>query len=332
MTAQGLHEEAVLAAEMVLAKCGAEPGAPVPIFDLIEDRGVWLTFEPMKVPLGAYFRLGETAGIAINVERPVPLQRFTAAHELGHHELGHESQVDDEAAIGHQNLEPHEIQAQTFAASLLMSELSIEVALEDRQHDPLRPDLTALDCYVLSSAFGVSYSAIVTQLGVLRKISPDVAMRLKRVPPMKLKTEILGGRRPHDNWATVHQVGLRDNTRGIVVETGDELSVSLPQMMSEDSVWTISPRTSGGLELRSDSVQQPAEATLFGGSGERSFVLRVSDAGVHHLEFLLLSSAADPGDKDASFTVDVEARATPVPSSSRGLSVNQQDQLFEVGR
>ena len=45
------------------------------------------------------------------------LQRYTAAHELGHHELGHESHFDAAATISESVHDPKEIQAQTFAGA-----------------------------------------------------------------------------------------------------------------------------------------------------------------------------------------------------------------------
>ena len=165
MNRRDLEREAVLAAEYVLAEAGIAPGDRVPVFDLIEDRGIWLSFEPgLDRLLGVYQRIGNASGIAINTARPMTLQRYTAAHELGHHELGHESRFDAEATISESVYDPQEIQAQTFAGSLLMSELTVETRLEYRGHRPDRPDLSATDVYLISAELGVSYQAAVTQL------------------------------------------------------------------------------------------------------------------------------------------------------------------------
>ena len=102
-TADDLRREAVLHAEMVLADLDLDLGSRVPVFDVIEDRGIWLSFEPLKNLLGVYQRVDVAAGIAIHVGHPLPLQRFTAAHELGHHLLGHESSFDDRDAIERQS-------------------------------------------------------------------------------------------------------------------------------------------------------------------------------------------------------------------------------------
>ncbi|MEQ8438044.1 MAG: ImmA/IrrE family metallo-endopeptidase [Ilumatobacter fluminis] len=111
MNLNQLRREAILAAEDVLADLNSEEGAKVPVFDLIEDRGIWLSFQPLDRLLGVYQRIGNVAGVAINVARPLAMQRFTAAHELGHHELGHESHVDDDSTIEGRNSDPKELQA-----------------------------------------------------------------------------------------------------------------------------------------------------------------------------------------------------------------------------
>ena len=240
MNRQDLQREAVLAAEYVLAEAGIAPGDRVPVFDLIEDRGIWLSFEPgLDRLLGVYQRIGNASGIAINTARPMTLQRFTAAHELGHHELGHESHLDAEATISEPVHNPKEIQAQTFAGSLLMSELTVETLLEHRGHRPDRPDLRATDVYLMSAELGVSYQAAVTQLRALLKISFAQAREFAKQSPARLKQELLGGRRPDSPRASVIQLTLADNRRELVLDVSDEIDVALPEMAASGLEWTL---------------------------------------------------------------------------------------------
>ena len=74
------------------------------------------------------------------------MQRFTAAHELGHHELGHESHVDDETSIEGSSNDPQELQAQTFAASLLMSEVAVRPTSNDSDATFVARPSTRLTC------------------------------------------------------------------------------------------------------------------------------------------------------------------------------------------
>ncbi len=81
-------------------------------------------FRPLKNLLGAYFSDPDT-GVMVTTKRPLPVQRFTAAHELGHAVLGHEASLDDEEVLerpifaSDTSGDPREDQANAFAAELL---------------------------------------------------------------------------------------------------------------------------------------------------------------------------------------------------------------------
>jgi predicted secreted protein len=326
-----LRREAVLHAEMVIADLDLEPGDRVPVFELIEDRGIWLSFDPMEELLGVYQRIGDTAGTSINSARPLTLQRFTAAHELGHHELGHTSSLDDAATIERSfSSDPRELQAQTFAASLLMSELWVEARLEHRGHDTTHPALDALDVYVLSAELGVSFTAAVTQLRTLHKLSQTTADQLYRIRPLALKQQLLGGRKPDNARASVWQLTLADNQRRISVDVGDELDVALPEIPSSGYEWTVSDATKEWFSIVGDRYAGPqSDAPLFGGGGERHFTVKVVRAGLSPLRFCL-EQPWDGGDQSTSYTVDVVSTAMPTSEVGRGISVHQQPQLLDA--
>ena len=332
MNRSHLHREAVLAAEYVLAEINIVPGERVPIFDLIEDRGIWLSFEMgLERLLGIYQRTENVAGIAINAARPISLQRFTAAHELGHHELGHESQVDDEVSIHELSADPREVQAQTFAASLLMSELAVEARLEHRGHDPASPDLDAADVYLISAELGVSFQAAVTQLRALNRISYERASVLYRASPLAIKQEILGGRRPDDPRASVWRLTLADNHRLLVVDVFDELDIVLPEMGFTGHQWTVPKDVAQVFTVVNDRVV-PADAqdggNLFAGTGHRHVTLKAHQGGRARLNFEL-AQPWENGEVGSSLTFDVIIRYAPVSEVGQGISVNQHDQLFK---
>ena len=331
MNRGSLQREAVLAAEYVLAETGISPGDPVPIFDIIEDRGIWLSFETsLDRLLGTYLRVGNAAGIAINTARPLSLQRFTAAHELGHHELGHESHLDLEAAITDPSQDPRELQAQTFAASLLMSELAIEAQLEHRGHDPDCPDLDAVDVYSISAELGVSYQAAVTQLSVLSKISATSARELGKASPLQIKRMLLGGRRPDDAWASVRRLTLADNQREVVLNVADEIDIALPEMPASGCEWEL-PFDIGQMFAlvndRRESSDTEVSGTLFGAADSRHVTLKACKPGRTRLDF----HSRHPGDGregGAPFTIHAVTRALPVSGLGHGISTNQHDQLL----
>ncbi len=326
-----LRREAVLAAEYVLAEIDVSIGDRIPIFDLIEDKGIWLSFEgDLDRLLGVYQRVGDVSGIAVNVARPMALQRFTAAHELGHHELGHPSHTDDDTTILDPTDDPQEIQAQTFAASLLMSELAIETRLEHRGHDPDRPSLTDIDIYLLSVELGVSYKAAVTQLRALNKIPYADAVQLGKASPLALKKRVLGGRRPDNPRAAVWQLNLADNHRCIELDPADEIDIALPEIRSTGYEWLLPDDLEANFLVVNDRYvtrQQNADGIVFGGSGTRHITLKAHGLGRSRLDFAL-SQPWEGGDEGTTFTIDAITRPAPISEVGQGISVNQQTQLL----
>lgn len=63
-------------------------GGGIDIFEAIIEHSVPLIFRPLDHLLGAYVP-EPVAGIIITTERRLAIQRYTAAHELGHLILGH---------------------------------------------------------------------------------------------------------------------------------------------------------------------------------------------------------------------------------------------------
>ena len=92
--------EGMTAAQEEHQRLGTSMHERIPVFDVIEDSRIWLFFQPMRTLFGAYERHGNAAGIIINSQHPLSLQRFTAGHEYGHHVLGHEASADDEERQG----------------------------------------------------------------------------------------------------------------------------------------------------------------------------------------------------------------------------------------
>ena len=325
-----LRREAVLHAEMVLADLELDLGVRVPIFDVIEDQSIWLSFEPLKNLLGVYQRVGEAAGIAVHAGHPLALQRFTAAHELGHHLLGHRSSFDDRNAIENPSDDPQEMQAQTFAASLLMSEDAVEAVLERRGLNTTNPRLSPLDVYLMSAELGVSFKATVTQLRVLNRIAPTEANDLYRLSALALKRQVLGGRRPDNPRASVWRLDIADNHRRLTVDVGDELDFALPEMRSTGYEWVPSTEHESHFAVVSDRYERAdagSDEVVFGSSGTRHLTFKAVRAGVCEVN-LVLEQPWEGGDSSATYTVNATVAPPPVSEVGRGIAVNQQPQLL----
>lgn len=136
-------------AKLVHKQCwdNALPLNPVSIAGKL---GVTVYSSPNLGSLGGYYD-AENKRIVINANNSVVRQRFTIAHELGHHVLGHGSSPRDNTQMyNKESFIPKEFEANAFAAELLMPEDAVRVMVEQRR----LPFSSLLD------TFGVSADAM----------------------------------------------------------------------------------------------------------------------------------------------------------------------------
>lgn len=151
---------------------------PIPVERLAELSGAVIRYEPFDGQMsGVLYNADdvERAVIGINALHPSVRQRFSIAHELGHLILHHDTelQVDRHAFVAFRDLasstadDPREVEANQFAAALLMPEHLLR-----RCVDELDDDLDLETAIVgLAQRFGVSEQAMTIRLTSLRWIT-----------------------------------------------------------------------------------------------------------------------------------------------------------------
>jgi hypothetical protein len=221
----------------LLDELGVEQTRQVDVFSICEDLGLWLTFLPMDGLLGAFVPEG-TGGVLITDRRPVTVQRYTAAHELGHWRLehGHGLALDGEEHVFGANPVERERLAQVFAASFLMPPpliLSLLARIGVGDHGPVGPK----EAYFVAREAGVSYEAAVRQIANLQVITSGQVNTLLDVRPLAVKTELAGGRRPSNGYADVWPVDEQWNDQLVSLRAEDEVVVSLPENRSTGYRW-----------------------------------------------------------------------------------------------
>jgi Zn-dependent peptidase ImmA (M78 family) len=128
-------------ARLVLREFGTK-GAPVPVERIIKSRNIVLQYAPLDEELSGMAYIKDGVGIiGVNALHHPNRQRFSAAHELAHHEL-HTQEIrravhvdkgfrvllrDD---VSSQGIDPLEIEANAFAAELLMPQEFLVDALD----------------------------------------------------------------------------------------------------------------------------------------------------------------------------------------------------------
>ncbi|WP_018427721.1 ImmA/IrrE family metallo-endopeptidase [Hoeflea sp. 108] len=134
-------ERAREAARSILQEFGVK-GAPIPVERIIKARNIVLQYAPLEDDLSGMAFIKDGVGIiGVNALHHPNRQRFSAAHELAHHEL-HADEIrkavhvdkgfrvllrDD---ISSQGIDPLEIEANAFASELLMPRDFLASALD----------------------------------------------------------------------------------------------------------------------------------------------------------------------------------------------------------
>jgi Zn-dependent peptidase ImmA (M78 family) len=131
-------------------RLGGDP--PPDLLDAVERAGahvVLLELDPRVA--GAYVPRGPL--VVVNGRQPLVRQRFTLAHELGHHRMCHGAVVDGPHAIaGGDGRDPREVAANAFAAELLLPRAAV-AAWGERQ---VRGAVTLEHVVLLAHEHGVS--------------------------------------------------------------------------------------------------------------------------------------------------------------------------------
>src|SRR6266446_4535071 len=174
----------------------------VDVYGTVARLGVPLVFTRLDGLLGAYYR-EPSPGVLVTTQRPLNQQRFTAAHELGHHHLGHTPSLDDDSILrrapyqarANDNLQ--EVEAEAFAAAFLLPRWLLDWHCERQDwtdadlHDP------AL-VYQLALRVGTSYGATVWTLLRYDVFDHAMARSMINIELKKVKRKLLRGYSPQN--------------------------------------------------------------------------------------------------------------------------------------
>lgn len=303
VTWEQANREAAIESANLHGELGISIERPIDVFAAIERLGIVLAYAPMDKCSGVYIPAsapGSLAGILIHQGHPRSRQRFTAAHELGHHVFGHEFEIDTDLDRrffrGHDDsVASEEKQAEAFATWFLMPRRLLRAGIRDLELTLSEPS----EAYALSLWLGTSYQATVLQLQTTRLLDPGVAAGWRALEPRSIKLGLVGENEMdlrRDVWWIDHTT----LSNPIDVRPGDRLVVRLPEDPTTGYSWR--PTTlSDGLRVESDSFEdwwEPARGERLdptrpsvGGTVARSLLISVpaaTTASVQQLRFELV--------------------------------------------
>jgi hypothetical protein len=188
---QALAKSAAVQALRIRASVHVKPWDAIDIFDLTQQLGIEVRFAKISSMEGMYIRQS-TPTILIASERPAGRQRFSCAHELGHHVFGDGSRVDelfDPNSKKERNDE--EVRADMFAGMLLMPKSTVDRAFSSRKLNPETADPIGFSR--VACALGVGYSTLAGHLYyALHAITENRLAAIDRFTPKKIRESVLG--------------------------------------------------------------------------------------------------------------------------------------------
>jgi hypothetical protein len=170
------------------------------VYELIASTGLDLQFVDIPSLEGMYLSEEEVHRICVCAHRPAARQRFTAAHEFGHHVLGHGTQIDlSDELRGHISADSEENEADVFASYLLMPSRAVHYALRSRDIELHRA--TARDLYGIACWLGAGYESLLVHmdrtLGLLERANLEC---LRKTSVKQIKSILVGREVAGDVW------------------------------------------------------------------------------------------------------------------------------------
>jgi Zn-dependent peptidase ImmA (M78 family) len=229
--------------ELGIGPEGLEGTGRIDVYDAIARLGVPLLFTKLDGLLGAYYR-DPSAGILVTTERVLSQQRFTAAHELGHHYLGHAPSLDDESILRRAPFEAasgdklQEVEAEAFGASFLFPRWLLDWQCERQawtDADLYDPAFV----YQLALRVGTSYEAAVWTLFRYKVFDRKTAEDLAAREVKKIKQGLLHGYKPENYKGDVWLVTERDADRRLAGGPQDLFVVRLQEHSGSGYLWRV---------------------------------------------------------------------------------------------
>lgn len=249
---------------------------PMDVFAAIEALRVMVLFRPLDGLLGAYVPTPNSAGMLVTTQRDHHVQRFTAAHELGHHVLQHRT-VSLDINVGYvargekTGFDEQELEADSFAAEFLLPKWLI-VAHARRQgwgaSQLKEPD----NIYQLSLRLAVSYTAMCWGLASANILTQAQAKTLAARPPKMAKQQAMSGVAPQSWHPDVWLLSVRDKGAQLVGSPEDFLVLQLEEHLAGGYEWGIAADAAADLEVRKDDRDEPGDDSLGGTVSRRVIV------------------------------------------------------------
>ena len=260
----------------------AERGGNIDVFASIHSLDLPLLLRPLDGLLGAYIS-EPTPGVLITTQRSMAIQRFTAAHELGHFSLRHSPSLDDESILRRMAVSSasssdfQEVEADAFAVAFMMPSWLIAWHCERQGwtgEELARPSTV----YQLALRLGASYTATCLTLGRYGLLESHRVADLLKTEPKQMKTALLADHRPQGYRGDVWLLTERDAGTRIEGSSNDLFVLRVEEHSGGGYLWDIDQLRYSGFAIVGDSVET-SDLEGVGGSVVRRVTAVSRDAG-----------------------------------------------------
>ena len=239
----------------------------IDVFGAIHTLNLPLLLRPLKGLLGAYLNL-PVPGLLVTTERQMSIQRFTAAHELGHFFMKHEPSLDDESILRRMPASPEpgdqfqETEADAFAVAFMLPKwlILLHAANQHWTTDDFRRSTVV---YQLSLRLGASYEATCRTLVRYNLISIATMNEVLDTKPRAIKVDLLRDFKPADYKGDVWLLTARDAGSSISGSRNDMFVLRLTEHSGGGYLWNFEQLVESGFAI----VRDLREATDHEGVG-----------------------------------------------------------------
>lgn len=260
--------DALVAAAETLDALAIDQRYVIDPFAAIDQLGLTLCITKLDNLLGAVVPRG-TGGVLVTSERSPAIQRYTAAHEIGHWILHEEQlQVDDETEVLGRPSNEMEREAQLFAGYFLMPPALLTQAVS--AYGLVAERIGPEQVYRLSRDLDVSYEAAARRLHTARLIDDTALREILAFGRMRAMQRASAGHRPADGLADMWDGTSEEEVVSLVVEEHDEVFVGLPEQRLSGWRWLTSEelgrrnQTSSRPRPRPPATQPPTVGEVSG--------------------------------------------------------------------
>ena len=301
----------------------------IDVFGMLVGRDIPVMFRPLKNLLGAYID-DPSQGVMVTTQRQLPVQRFTAAHELGHAALGHDASLDEEDILNgalfirNSRFDPREVQANAFATELLTPQWLI--AEHMKRQGWKREDLAdPVVVYQLSLRMGSSFVATCYALTECHGIDRATCDKLLKVKKKSIKQALAKPYEPENWYGDVWLVTERDNDMVLEGSRSDLVVVKMQEHASSGYVWQFGDLADAGLTIREDGRASESSQHI-GGVVFRTVIAEAEGGASGHVNLQEVRPWQPAGKPLNSMELDVDLSG-PVAA---GLLPVQLEALLEI--